>query len=109
MPNLYKIVIRRWLALSGLVQIMAVVYLIPSAFLAYSIAYLIRHPDDWTGPAILGPVSLAGMVALYRFGRRFEKGVRADYADSYRRLRRTAEVLCPIGAFILALLLFFSM
>ena len=38
------------------------------ALLGFSLGWLVRHPSDWTGPAVMGPVGAVLSVATFRWG-----------------------------------------
>jgi len=38
------------------------------AMVGFSLGWLIPHPDDWTGPAVLGPVGVLITGLTYRVG-----------------------------------------
>ena len=38
------------------------------AMVGLSLGWLIPHPDDWTGPAVLGPVGVVVTALTYRVG-----------------------------------------
>lgn len=61
--------------------------------LAFSIAWVIRSPEDWTGPAVIGPVSLVYGVVTHIL--------------AFRWMKRTTEAnrRVLIGAMITSLLL----
>ena len=56
-----------------------VFYAIGPAMLGYALAYLLHHPDDWTGPAVIIPLGAALTVWVYRAGTRWLRSkVRPD-------------------------------
>jgi hypothetical protein len=40
------------------------------ALIGFSLGWWIRHPSDWSGPAVIGPVGLAITALTYRWGLR---------------------------------------
>ena len=38
------------------------------AMVGFSLGWWIRHPADWTGPAVLGPVGAVITAVTYRWG-----------------------------------------
>jgi hypothetical protein len=72
--------------------------LAPALFF-YSLAYLIKHPADWTGPAVLLPVSLAVFVLTYFWGRRQAR------RETVRH-RKVAIAACQIGGIVTGLAIF---
>jgi hypothetical protein len=48
------------------------------ALVGFSLGWVIRHPNDWTGPAVMGP--LGGLLSFftYRWGWRRLRTISAD-------------------------------
>ena len=40
------------------------------ALLGFSLGWLIRHPADWSGPAVMAPIGVLLTVLTYRWGMR---------------------------------------
>jgi hypothetical protein len=54
----------------------------------FSLAWLASHPDDWTGPAIVGPLSALYGVVSYRY--------------AFRRLKRSSDSQLALLAAMIA-------
>ena len=53
------------------------------ALLGFALGWLLRHPDDWTGPAVVAPVGLAITVLTYRWGLRRRPTLPSDLQTVY--------------------------
>ena len=51
-----------------MLKLFALVFVWGPALLGFALGWLVRHPDDWTGPAVVAPVGLAITVLTYRWG-----------------------------------------
>lgn len=51
-----------------MVKLFFIVYAIGPALFGWSLAYLLRRPGDWTGPAVMLPITLAMTVATQLLG-----------------------------------------
>jgi hypothetical protein len=40
------------------------------AMVGFSLGWVIRHPHDWTGPAVVGPLGAVLSLVTYRWGLR---------------------------------------
>jgi hypothetical protein len=40
------------------------------AMVGFSLGWLLRHPTDWTGPAVIAPLGALLTLATYRWGAR---------------------------------------
>ena len=43
-------------------------FAIGPALLSFSLAYLALHPEDWTGPAVIGPIALILTIITHSIG-----------------------------------------
>jgi len=70
----------------------------------YCIAYLIRNPSDWTGPAVIGPISLAFSI----FAQVITEKKLKKITDSYWRISlRTCQIVCPLGGLAIGIMIYF--
>jgi hypothetical protein len=53
------------------------------AMVGYALGWLVRHPHDWTGPAVVGPVGLLLGLFTYRWGLKRRKDLRGDEAQVF--------------------------
>lgn len=61
--------------------LLIILSLFPAAFF-YSLAYLLKKPDDWTGPAVLLPLSfLATIISQGLILRRIRQEEAGDFRD----------------------------
>ena len=51
-------------------KLVMLIFIWGPALLGFSAGWIIRHPDDWTGPAIIGPVGAIITYLTYRWGMR---------------------------------------
>lgn len=51
------------------------------AMLGFSLGWLIHHPADWTGPAVIGPLGAVLTFATYRWGFQKLKTVGPELRD----------------------------
>ena len=73
------------------------------AMSGFSLGWLARHPDDWTGPAVIGPLGVALTLFTYRQGLRR----RATLAGEARLLvtgAMVASALIGVGIFAMLVL-----
>lgn len=49
-------------------DLLAIPYSLGPAMAGISLAYLLRHPEDWSGPAIVLPLSLIFTVLVHYVG-----------------------------------------
>ena len=71
------------------------------AMSGFALGWLVRHPDDWTGPAVIAPIGVALTVLTYRQGLRR----RATLVGEHRLLVTGAMVASAlIGVCIFAML-----
>ena len=72
------------------------------AMIGFSLGWLVRHPDDWTGPAVIAPLGVGLTLFTYRQGLRR----RATLAGEHRLLLTGAMVASAlIGVLIFGMLL----
>lgn len=45
------------------------------AFLGFSLGWLVAHPDDWSGPAVIAPVAGVITAITYRWGVRRQRSL----------------------------------
>ncbi len=69
--------------------------------LSFSVAWLIRHPDDWTGPAIIIPVSIVYCAVTYIWAFRWLRTASA----ANRRDLMGGMIVGPLVGLVLAVLL----
>lgn len=58
----------------GVMKIWFLVFAWGPVLTGYSLGWVIRHPDDWTGPAVLGPAGLVLTVLTFRWGMKRRAG-----------------------------------
>lgn len=59
-------------------KLFVLVFVWGPAFLGFSLGWLVAHPDDWSGPAIIGPVASVVTVLTYRWGIRRQRTLDAE-------------------------------
>jgi hypothetical protein len=53
-----------------MVKISLLLFVWGPAMLGFALGWLIHHPRDWTGPAVVAPLGLLITAATYRWGLR---------------------------------------
>lgn len=53
-----------------MVKLYVLMFVWGPALLGFALGWLVRHPDDWSGPAVVAPVGLVLTVITYRWGLR---------------------------------------
>lgn len=73
------------------------------AMLGFSLGWLIPHPEDWTGPAVVAPVGIVITLLTYRWGIR-----RTRTMDSHLRIYFSAGMIAGalVGVMIFLMLAF---
>lgn len=61
-----------------MLKIFALLFVWGPAFLGFALGWVIRHPQDWTGPALIAPVALALTIITYRWGLRKRSGMAGE-------------------------------
>ena len=55
---------------SNVAKVYFLVFVWGPAALGFSLGWLVRHPHDWTGPAVIAPVGALVTALTYRWGLR---------------------------------------
>jgi len=75
-------------------------YALGPALFGYALAYLLRRPDDWIGPAIMLPLSTLLTALTHRWGyRKFEQ--RATVMRLEARLSRYGGLCVGLVLFVM--------
>jgi hypothetical protein len=61
-----------------MVKVYFLIFVWGPALLGISLGWLVAHPDDWTGPAVMIPVGAVVTWLTYRWGRRKGKALGLD-------------------------------
>ncbi|MCA9576774.1 MAG: hypothetical protein R3B40_09980 [Polyangiales bacterium] len=70
------------------------------AMLGFSLGWLVVHPDDWTGPAVVGPLGAIITLATYRAGlTRYRTA--SDRLRPYYVIGMTAGALMGVALFVM--------
>jgi len=87
-----------------MLKLLFIFYVFPSAMFFYSVAYFLRNPADWTGPAILGPISLVFTVITQRIGL---KKIRQTPAGNGRTIFIVAQAGGLAGGLAIGVMVYF--
>jgi hypothetical protein len=80
-------------------RLLFVIFALGPAMFFYSLAYLMKHPADWMGPAVLLPVSLAASLLAHLLGLRWIR------RETVQR-RRTVLVASQLGGIVTGIAVF---
>ena len=67
-------------------RVLFLVFVWGPAMLGYSLGWLVHHPHDWTGPAVMAPLGALLTALTYRWGlRRLRNGADDEgFRDAFR-------------------------
>jgi hypothetical protein len=65
------------------VKIVVLMFVWGPAMLGYALGWLVHHPTDWTGPAVLAPIAAAITALTYRWGVRRLPTLSSDMKPIY--------------------------
>lgn len=89
-----------------MLKLLVIFHLTGPAIFFYCVAYLLRRPDDWTGPAVIGPISLAFSIYAQVITERKLKKVTDRF---WRVALRTCQIACPLGGVAVGIMIYFMM
>ena len=92
--------------LSGIDRVLVVAFLLPYAMLALCVVFVIRHPEYGFWPVAFGAINIAALVWLYRVSGRVAARAPERYKITFNRRLKAAQIICPIGAIALGVLLY---
>jgi hypothetical protein len=61
-----------------MVKLFLLLFVWGPALVGFSIGWVIRHPNDWSGPAVIGPLGALLSFFTYRWGLRRVRTISAD-------------------------------
>lgn len=87
-----------------MIRLLVIAYLIGPALFFYSIAYLLVHPQEWTGPAVIAPLGLLMTLLSQALGLRELRRCK----DTVRRTALLAtQIGGPVGGLVIGLMVYF--
>ena len=88
----------------GALRWLVVFHLLGPTLFFFSVAYWLAKPDDWTGPAIIAPLSLAFAIVAQVIG---VKAIRQATDTFWRTALITSQIAGPIGGLVIGIMLYF--
>ena len=85
-------------------RLLVVFHLLGPAMFFFSLAYWLVNPQDWSGPAIIGPLSLILTLGAQFLGLKLIRRA----ADSFWRTALiTSQIAGPVGGLAIGIMVYF--
>jgi hypothetical protein len=87
-------------------RLLVVAHLLGPTIFFYCVAYLLRHPQDWSGPVVMAVLSLVLTLLVQAIGLR---AIQRTPAGPLRVRLITTQVAGPVGGLFIGVMLYFLM